>query len=48
MRYLQSILFDLKKQTKKRRYDHFIEPIIYDIYIENEFKSEKPNISLEK
>lgn len=46
--YSQIALFDLKKKTKKRGYDPFVYPIIYNIHVENVFKNGRPSISLEK
>lgn len=33
MGYSQSALFDLKKRAKEKRYDLFIDPVIYNMHI---------------
>lgn len=44
--YSQSVLFNMKKWAKERRFNSFVDLIIYDIYVENTFRSRKPDISL--
>ena len=46
--YSQNVLFNLKKQTKKRGYDLSVNSVIHNMYVENAFKSRRPDIRLEK
>ena len=46
IRFSQSLLFDLKKDVKKRRYNILITFVIYDICVKNVYKSGRLGISL--
>ena len=46
--YSQNVLFNLKKQTKKRGYDLSVDSVIHNMHVENAFKSRRPDIRLEK
>lgn len=46
--FFWDVLYNLKKQALERGYNPTVIPVIYNMYVEDTYKSEKPSISLEK